>query len=131
MLQSYSVVMIFVLATLLGGQSYLQHAVASRPPVGVFNRSDVIALLVGVVLLPFAYLAMPSRVAVPVFGFVLVAIVAVTLRPVFGHGGLAWLVAVALGAADLGLAAVAGSRSPAQLIVNAVLLCIAIVGIAN
>jgi hypothetical protein len=131
MLQSYVVAMSFVLATLVGTRYYLRHVVATRPPVGVFNRSDVAALLVGVVVMPFAYLALPTRVAVPVFGLVLVAIVAVTLGPVLGHSGLAWLVAVALGAADLVLAAVSGARSPAQLTVNAVLLCIAIVGIAN
>lgn len=131
MLQSYVVAMAFVLATLIAARSYLRHVVARRPPVGVFNRSDTGALLVGVVVMPFAYLAMPTQVAVPVFGLVIVAIVAVTLGPVFGHSGWAWLVAGALGAADLGLAAVAGSRSPAQLLVNAVLLCVAIVGIAN
>ncbi|HZN73019.1 MAG TPA: hypothetical protein VFC00_15220 [Micromonosporaceae bacterium] len=131
MLQSYTIAMTFVLATLFGAQSYLQHVAASRPPVGVFNRSDVYALLFGVVVMPFAYLAIPAPVAVPVFGLVIVAIVAVSLGPVFGHSGLAWLAALALGAADLGLAAVAGARSPAQLVVNGVLLCVAIVGIAN
>lgn len=131
MLQSYVVAMAFVLATLVGTRSYLRHVVARRPPVGVFNRSDVAALLVGVVVMPFAYLAMPAQIAVPFFGLVLVAIVAVTLGAVFGRSGPAWLVAVTLGAADLGLAAVAGPRSPAQLVVNAVLLCIAVVGIAN
>lgn len=131
MLQSYLVAMAFVLATLAGSRAYLRHVVARRPPVGVFNRSDVAALLVGVVVMPFAYLALPTQLAVPVFGLVIVAIVAVTLGPVLGRGGWAWLVALALGAADLGLAAVAGARSPAQLVANAVLLCVAIVGIAN
>jgi hypothetical protein len=131
MLESYAIGMTVVLVTLLMAQSYLRHVVAGRPPVGVFNRSDVAVLLVGVVVMPFVYLAVPASVAVPVFGVVMVAILAMSLAPVFSSGLLALLVAVALGAADLGLSVLTGPDSPALRIANALLLVIAVSGLAN
>lgn len=131
MLQSYVVVMFFVLATVGGALAHLRRLPADRPPVGVFNGSDVATLLVGVLVMPFVYLAIPARVAVPVFGLVLMAIVAVALGPVLGHGGLGLFVAVALALCDVALAVVAGAQSPLLWLGNAVLLSIAVVGIAN
>jgi hypothetical protein len=131
MLQSYAIVMSFVVGTLIAALAYLRRVDAGRPPVGVFNNSDVATMLVGIVVLPFVYLAIPSSVAIPVFGLVMVAIIAMALGPIVRRRGVPTLIAGALAAADFDLDVVAGSESPALRVANGVLLALAVVGVAN
>jgi hypothetical protein len=103
----------------------------TRPPIGVFNSSDVLAMTIGIVLAPIGYLVLPTVLAAALFSLAALAILGFTLQPAPVADWLRRLaIALAAGAA-LAAAHVAGTGSATFAAVNDVLVVCCVIGIAN
>ncbi len=118
-------VVVLIIASALG---YLLRYRMQRPPVGRFNRSDVVIMSCLLAVLPFGYLAMPPLVVSGVFAVMFLGIGHMTLSPVVG-GRLA----LAAGAVIVAATATAGflDNAPAVLALNCVVILVALVGVTN
>src|SRR5947208_512363 len=104
---------------------YFRRYAISRPPLGVLSIGDVVALMAGVLLMPYLYLAIPTGVAAAILGVGLVNLLATAAQPVLPVGWLGWLAALGLVGADAAATVVFGPRSPAYFAVNNVVLVLA------
>ncbi|MGW4403192.1 hypothetical protein ACWEJ6_04140 [Nonomuraea sp. NPDC004702] len=108
--------------------AYLGRYVMARPPVGRMVGSDIAVMVAALVVMPFAYLHLPTGVVVSVFGLVVLTLGQLTLAPVLG-GRWATAAVLLLCAADI---AVHLAGWPAGvLVVNDVLLMLLVVGAVN
>ena len=64
---------------------YLARVVMPRPPVGLFVRSDVYIMIIVLVVMPFAYLAIPVMLVATIFGIVMLIMTQQTLAPLIGR----------------------------------------------
>lgn len=117
------------MAMLLGWAYFRRYAVA-RPPIGVITLGDVVVILVGIVSVPFLYLALPPWLAAGLLGLVLLGMLQLALEPVVGVRA-SWLAAAALTALDVATWRQFGSSTAPTFAVNNLVLGIATVGIAN
>jgi hypothetical protein len=117
-----------VLTMVLSGLGYFARVRLPRPPVGRFNRSDVIIMSCLLVVLPFGYLLVPDEVVSAVFAVMFFAAVQLTLAPLLG-GRPAGVIALAL-VAGTAAAALLGYDA-AVLVLNGVLIAVAVVGVTN
>jgi hypothetical protein len=107
---------------------YLARVTVPRPPVGLFTRSDVAIMIIMLVIMPFAYLALPAAAVAAAFGVIVLTVVWQALSPVTG-GRLAGLTAVLLCAADA--AAFAAGWQPGMLIAGDLLIVLTVTGVTN
>lgn len=108
--------------------AYLGRYVMARPPVGRMVGSDIAVMVGALVVMPFAYLHLPTGVVVTIFGIVVLTLAQLTLAPVLG-GRWATVAALLLCAADVGVH-LAGLPL-GLLIVNDALLMLLVVGAVN
>jgi len=110
---------------------YFRRVWMPRPPLGVFNRSDVLIMMVAIALLPYLYLALPLWLDGLVLGGLTLGILYVTLAPVpMPRAGL-WLAILALVAADLASWWRFGPTGAPFALVNDVVLTVTVVGVSN
>lgn len=110
---------------------YLQRHPLTRPPIGVINGSDLILMLVGIVLMPYLYLLLPTWGVALVLGLGAWGILQMTVEPLVSNRWVGWLVTALLLLADGGSAWWFGvATAPHRLINNGLMLIIA-VGISN
>src|SRR6185437_14181062 len=114
----FLVLLCFVAAPLLIGWLYFRRFALARPPIGVVEVSDVAIILVGVVVVPYLYLILPSGIAAVVLGVTLASILAMTFEPLLRSPFVRWLVVLTLVGADVGVADQLSSQSPWFLAVN-------------
>src|SRR5919197_719124 len=81
--------------------AYFRRCRMTRPPLGVFNLADVLIMLVGVVLVPYLYVALPTWLVGALLGGLTVGILYVTLEPFPVPRRAIWLGILVLVAADL------------------------------
>lgn len=103
----------------------------NRPPLGTFNRTDIVVMLCALVTVPYLYLVLPAWVAGGFLGLGVASILSVALRPVFPHRWTARVAVATLVAADVGLAAGPGASSALFVAVNNAVLLLAVVGTAT
>ncbi len=75
---------LLVLATVIGAWGYLARITMPRPPIGVITWGDVLAAMIGLVVMPFAYLHIPVAVVSTLFGLVAFALSQTALSPLLG-----------------------------------------------
>ena len=121
----------FVAAPLLIGWLYFRRFALARPPIGVVDVSDVAIILVGVVVVPYLYLVLPSGIAAVVLGLTMASILAMTFEPLLRFPLVRWLVVLTLLGTDVGVANRLSSQSLWFLAVNNLVLIFAIVGASN
>lgn len=126
----FVVTLVTALVTIALASVYFSRLEVNRPPVGVVNGRDIWILLVGIVAIPYLYLALPLAVVATLLVIATVGILLFTCEPV-APLGLSLLLALGVVAADIGLALTAGTQSNTFLALNNVVLAIAVVGIAN
>ena len=124
----FAILDLAIIAIIALASGYLRRYRLPRPPVGRFNRSDVVIMSCLLVALPFGYLAAPIQLVSGVFAVMFLGTAQLTLAPVLG-GRPAALVGLVLVAATIA-AGVTGHQS-AVLVLNGVLITIALVGVAN
>jgi hypothetical protein len=116
-----------VVGTVGLGWLYFRRFALTRPPIGVFNLADVGQLLVGIVVLPLLYLALPSWLAGGLLAFGSLSALFLLAEPVLRSRWALWLALGAVLAAELLTAFVGGTdRPPFRLVNNAVVMLTAI-----
>ncbi|MFG1697727.1 hypothetical protein [Nonomuraea sp. NPDC049309] len=117
-----------VLAIVALAVGYLGRFEVPRPPVGRFVGSDILIMAVVLVVMPFAYLALPNGVLIAVFGIVVFSATQLTLSPLLGgrYAALAGLVLC-----GLPLAAHAAGWDVTMLVANDLAVAVLTVGFSN
>lgn len=119
-----------VVAALVGAWLYFRRFHPTRPPVGVFNRVDVLVMFVGLVAVPYLYLVLPPWLAAAFLAIGMVSILTLALQPVLRRTGMRWAAVAFLMLADVVLAVGPGATSPSFMAVNNLVLVAAVVGTA-
>jgi hypothetical protein len=117
-------------AMLLGWAYFRRHAVA-RPPLGVLTLGDVAAMIGGIILIPYLYLALPGWLVAALLALAVASVLVEVWGPVLPARRLAWLAALLVVGADIALARRAGTTSTPYFVLNNLVLVAAIVGTTN
>ncbi len=118
-------------ACVLLAWGYFRRFQINRPPLGAFNRTDVMVMLVALVTMPYLYLVLPAAAAATFLGVGMLSITSTALQPVVPQRALRWLAITGLLTADVVLAVTEGAGSPQFLAVNAAVLVMVVVGTAT
>jgi len=119
-----------VVGCLLLAWAYFRRFQLDRPPLGAFNRTDVVIMLVALVTVPYLYLILPAWVAAGFLALGMLSVLSAALRPVVSQRPLRWLAIAGLLIADVVLAATHGAGSAPFLAVNDLILVIVVIGTA-
>jgi hypothetical protein len=104
---AWTVVTALVAAATLAGWGYFRRFELMRPPIGVFDRHDVVFMLVAIVVVPIAYLALPRAVVGTILCLLALNVFWFGLEPVLRYRSLIWPAAVGLVAADVAVSVTA------------------------
>ena len=115
---AYALVTTLVAAATAAGWVYFRRFELMRPPVGVFDGHDVVFMLAAIVLLPFAYLALPRAAVAVVFCLVALNLLYFGLEPLLLLRPRIWAACLGLLAADVAATVVTGAGSKPVLVVN-------------
>jgi hypothetical protein len=102
-----------------------------RPPVGVFNRNDMVLLLAGIILMPYLYLLLPSWLAGALLGLVTCTILYTIWEPVLQARIAIWLMVLLNIGLDLASAWWFGTSHEAFFVINDLIVLQICVGISN
>ncbi len=119
------------LVMLLLSLAYLRHCRVIRPPIGVFNLSDVLLAVLIITLAHVVYVVLPLWLAVGMFALAVLSAVYFTLEPLVRTRALAWLASLALIALDIGAAHIFGTQNNGFLLINDVVILLVIIGVSN
>jgi hypothetical protein len=130
---SFSFYIVFGLAAsaVLLGWAYFRRYELQRPPIGVFNLGDVVAMIGAIVLIPYLYLALPLWLVAGIFALAISSILYFTVEPPLRTRWAAWLVVLVLLGGDVWTKFQFGSMSTPFLAVNNTVLILAVVGTTN
>lgn len=117
-------------AVALGWLYFRRHAL-KRPPIGVFNLTDVGFMLGGIVLVPFLYLALPLWLVAGLLALGALSAVYFAAEPVVRPSWAPWAILVLLGATEVGALLHVGPRTVPFFAVNNLVMVAAVVGISN
>lgn len=121
----------FAAATLLLAWGFFRRYQLNRPPLGAFNRTDVVVMLVALVTMPYLYLVLPAWAAATFLGLGMLSILSAALQPVVVSRWARWAVVATLIVGDVILAVSSGAASTEFLLVNNVVLLVVVVGTAT
>ena len=123
------VVLSCAVAALLLGWLVFRRWELARPPLGVISLGDVAVMLVGVVVVPLLYLALPPGLVAGLLVLASLSALVPLGQAVLGRGWLAWLLALGLLGADVGSALWLGTTHPLFFAVNNAALVLLVVSI--
>lgn len=128
-----AVLIIFLVAALTVGlaAAYLDRLRLTRPPIGVFNRSDVVVLTGGIVLAPMIYLLLPPTLAGVLFGLTMFSVLLFALQPMTISRPLRWLLALAAIVSTGWIGLAVGTQNPVFATLNGIVIVVGIIGISN
>lgn len=130
-LTSILLVTAHVLVLAVGALLYLRRVRMDRPPIGVFNRRDIVVITLVIIAIPPLYLRLPNLVIGGLFALVALVILQFTIAPLT-RSRAGWLIALAAVAANVALAVRGGEeRDPLFFAVNNVLIVVLALGVAN
>lgn len=110
---------------------YFRRYQINRPPLGAFNRTDVLVMLIALVTMPYLYLVMPAWAAASFLALGMLSVSSTALQPVVSQRALRWLIIAGLLTADIILAVTEGAASAQFLAVNNAVLVVVVVGTAT
>lgn len=116
---------------LLLSWGYFQRYPLQRPPMGVFNLWDISLILLGVLVVPYLYLALPRWLVASLLGVSALGIGYQLVEPISRQPGWRWLPVISLVGADLLAWRVGGAGSLPFLLVNNLLQVVVVVGVTN
>jgi hypothetical protein len=128
---SYYVVLGCTACALLGSWAYFRRYQVSRPPIGVFNLTDIALMVLLIILAPLLYLALPLWLAATLLLLVTLSILYFAWEPVLRARWAIWLAALTLLAVDSGAAFLFGTNQNAFFAVNNIILLLIVVGATN
>jgi hypothetical protein len=118
-------------ACLVLAWAYFRRFQINRPPLGAFNRTDVVVMLVALVTMPYLYLVLPAWAAASFLALGMLSVSSTALQPVVSQRALRWLIIAGLLTADVVLAVSHGAASAQFLAVNNAVLVVVVVGTAT
>jgi hypothetical protein len=128
---SFAVVLGCVCCSLLGGWGYFRRYTISRPPIGVFTRTDLVVMMVMILLVPFLYLWLPLWLAASLFLLSILSILYATWEPVVLARWAIWLVVLVMMALDVWAAWFLRTHPGVFSAINDVVLLMVSIGVAN
>ncbi len=128
---AFVVVLGLVAGAILLSTAYFRHYRMTRPPLGVFNLTDIAIMLASIILVPFLYLALPHWLVVGMLAIAALSTLYFLLEPLVRAPWLIWLIVLPLTVADIVLAYRYGVVSTPTLVVNNLVLSGMVIGITN
>ena len=128
---AWALVTTLVGAATLAAWIYFRRFEVMRPPIGVFDRHDVVFMLVAIVVVPVAYLALPRAAVGVVLCLLALNIFWFGLEPVLRLRSLVWPAALGLVAADVVVSVTAPAGASWTLAVNDLELAVLVVFVTN
>jgi len=128
---AWALVTTLVGAATLAAWIYFRRFEVMRPPIGVFDRHDVVFMLVAIVVVPVAYLALPRAAVGAVLCLLALNIFWFGLEPVLRLRSLVWPAALGLVAADVVVSVTAPAGASWTLAVNDLELAVLVVFVTN
>lgn len=128
---AWAVVTALVAVATLAGWTYLRRFELLRPPIGVFDRHDVVFMLVAIVVVPMAYLALPRPVVGTILCLLALNVFWFGLEPVLRYRVLLWPAAVGLVVADVVVSVTGNAGAAWILVVNDLELVLLAVFVTN
>jgi hypothetical protein len=125
------IVFAFAAGAIVLASVYFRRVRMPRPPLGVFNRADVLIMMATIALMPYLYLTLPLWLDGVLLGALTAGILYVTLVPMPLPRAGVWFGILALVAADLASWWRFGPTGATFALVNNVVLTVAVVGVSN
>jgi hypothetical protein len=110
---------------------YFRRFQITRPPIGVFNLTDIAVMICGIILVPYLYLVLPLWLVAGLLIVGTLSVVYLLWEPVLRVRRLVWPVSLALVGADIWASLQFGTMSNRFLIVNNIVLLAMVVGLTN
>ncbi len=111
--------------------AYFRRYAMTRPPLGVFNLTDIAIMLASIVVVPFLYLALPHWLVLALLAVAALSTLYFLWEPPLRSPWRIWLIVLPLVGADIVLAQRFGMMSRPALAVNDVVLLGMVIGITN
>src|SRR6266852_9933408 len=125
------VVLGLCIAAILLSWLYFRRYQITRPPLGVFNLADVTYMIVGIILVPFFYLALPRWLVSGLLVVGTLSVVYCMWEPVLRTRLAIWLASLLLVGADIWAALQVGNTPNTFFALNNLVLIIMVVGLTN
>jgi hypothetical protein len=125
------VVLGLVAAAMILSAVYFRRYAMTRPPLGVFDLTDIAIMLASIVIVPFLYLALPHWLVVGLLVVAVVSTLYFLLEPVLRAPWLIWLIVITLTVTDIVLAYSFGVMSVPSMVVNNLVLVSMVIGVTN
>lgn len=116
---------------LVGSWCYFDRYQLARPPIGVFNLWDMGALLIGIVVIPYCYLLLPTWLVISLLGIAALSMVYFCLEPLVQQRWQRWAILLLLGVSNWGTLTWSGAPRTLFWSSNNLLQIIVVVGITN
>lgn len=128
---AFSVVLGLVAGAIILSTAYFRRYTMTRPPLGVFNLTDIAIMLGSIVIVPFLYLALPHWLVVGLLALAALSTLYFLWEPILRTPWLIWLIVLPLAVADIVLASRFGVMSTPSLMVNNLVLVGMVIGVTN
>lgn len=128
---SLLVVFAFTVAAVALSWLYFRRYQVTRPPIGVFNLTDVAFMIGGIILVPYLYLLLPLWLVAGLLVLGVLSVLYFLWEPVLRIRLLVWLATLALIGADIWAALQFGTAGNGFFIVNNIVLLAMVVGLSN
>jgi hypothetical protein len=116
---------------IFGAWVYFRRYQIVRPPVGVFNRNDLVLLLAGIILMPYLYLFLPIWLAAILLGLVTCSILYTIWEPILRSGRVIWLVVLLTIGLNLASAWCFGIGHEVFVVINDLIILLVCLGVSN
>lgn len=128
---SVLVVLAFAVAAVALSRLYFRRFLVTRPPIGVFNLTDIAFMIGGIILVPYLYLLLPLWLVAGLLVLGVLSVLYFLWEPVLPGRLLVWPVTLALIGADIWATLQFGTAGNGFFIVNNIVLLAMVVGLAN
>src|SRR5688572_4277780 len=123
-LPSLLVVLGLTVAAVLLSWFYFGRFKITRPPIGVFNLTDIAFMIGGIILVPYLYLLLPTWLVAALLLVGTLSVVYFLWEPVLRSRLLVWIASLGLVGADIWASAQFGTISNQFFVVNDVVLLV-------
>ena len=110
---------------------YFRRYQVTRPPIGVFNLTDIAYMIGGIILVPYLYLILPIWLVAALLVIGALSVLYFTWEPILRSRLLIWLVSLTFVGADIWASIQFGTASNQFFIVNDVVLLLMVIGLTN
>ena len=114
----------------IGGWLYFERARMPRPPIGVFDLSDVFIIFALIIIIPILYLILSNWLVMALLTLAEFSLIYFVFEPLMPRVWV-WLLTILLIGADVAAGFALGTTAPAYLAVNDLVIILSAISIAN